>query len=437
LLAFPAVTLLTEERPTPTSSRTALRKWWRRRPIKKSIVWTHRWAALVLGLVLLVICTSGVPLLYTAEINRAAHSGAYDAPSGPTKVSFADAGESIRDRAPGYEPQSIWLTDNVYVAMNYDTGRRVSVNGTTGEVLGDYNANTGVAGSTMNFLVNLHDCLLSCEEYPGYQSWLAAEVPGTGWLGFDGAKVTWGGLLLGVTGLLLLFLALSGAWLWWPGVKRWAVGVRVRLRRGRYARDFDLHQVAGMVAIPLLLVWAVTAMGFEFGFVEKAWYQALPGEKSAEVEFASKKSSAPDVDLGTAQDSAVATAQRLAPDVDGPVGVDLPAKDDKTASYGFWFSDGFDPYAKNQFPGNLGVNVDRHDATRNALTYGSRDQSTAALLYNDYNFTVHAGWLVGTWWRIVWVVLGLVPLLLAVTGLSTWFYKRGVRKQRRRLAATA
>jgi hypothetical protein len=32
-------------------------------------------------------------------------------------------------------------------------------------------------------------------------------------------------------------------------------------------------------------------------------------------------------------------------------------------------------------------------------------------------------------------VLGLVPLLLAVTGLSTWLWTRGVRKRRRRRAA--
>jgi hypothetical protein len=48
----------------PQPSRGQLRRWWRRRqPIKSATVWTHRWTALVLGLVLLVVCTSGVPLL--------------------------------------------------------------------------------------------------------------------------------------------------------------------------------------------------------------------------------------------------------------------------------------------------------------------------------------------------------------------------------------
>jgi uncharacterized iron-regulated membrane protein len=204
------------------------------------------------------------------------------------------------------------------------------------------------------------------------------------------------------------------------------------MRRGRYARDYDLHQVAGMIAIPLLLVWAVTAMGFEFGWVEKAWYGALPGSHEEPEFLESTPSEGPDVDLATAEAAALVAARKVAPDVRAlPSGIDLPAADDEAGTYGFWFQNGFDPWGENQYPGNLGINVDRHDATRTALTYGSPDESNAQLIYEDYNFTVHSGWLVGPWLRIFWAVLGLVPLLLAITGLSTWLYKRGVRKRRR------
>jgi uncharacterized iron-regulated membrane protein len=231
---------------------------------------THRWSALVLGLFLVLICTSGVPLLYSAEINRATHASAYDA-EGPVEISLAQARDSLSTHDPEFEPQSIWLTDGVYVGMNYDDNRRVTVDAADGRVLGDFYAYEGFVGTTMSFLTNFHDCFLSCEEFAGYQAWLGKSVPLTGWLSFEDEKVTWAGLIIGLLGLLLLFLAVSGIWLWWPGIKRWFVGVRVRLHRGRYARDYDLHQVAGMIAIALLLLWAVTAMGFEFGFVEKAW----------------------------------------------------------------------------------------------------------------------------------------------------------------------
>jgi uncharacterized iron-regulated membrane protein len=56
-------------------------------------------------------------------------------------------------------------------------------------------------------------------------------------------------------------------------------------------------------------------------------------------------------------------------------------------------------------------------------------------LWQDYNFPAHSGMIVNGWWRIVWGVLGLVPLLLGITGLSTWLWTRGVRKRRRRRMA--
>lgn len=38
-----------------------------------------------------------------------------------------------------------------------------------------------------------------------------------------------------------------------------------------FARDTDLHKGGGMIAIPFLLLWAVTGASYEFGFVEKVW----------------------------------------------------------------------------------------------------------------------------------------------------------------------
>jgi uncharacterized iron-regulated membrane protein len=191
-----------------------------------------------------------------AEITRSQHPEAYRA-AGPATMSFAEVAEVVERHDSAFRPQSLYRTHGVIVADDFESGRRVSVDPSNGQVLADFNPVTegGFVATAMGLLYNLHLCLLSCEEYPGYQRWLAAQVPGSAWAGFEGEKVTWGGLLLGVMGLLLLFLAVSGVWLWWPGVKHWVRGVRVRWRKGRYARDYDLHQVAGMLALPLLLAW--------------------------------------------------------------------------------------------------------------------------------------------------------------------------------------
>ncbi|MGL5816267.1 MAG: PepSY-associated TM helix domain-containing protein, partial [Phycicoccus sp.] len=281
-----------------------------RRRIKRAVISVHRWSALVLGLVLVAITTSGVVVLYEPEWKRWLHSEAY-APSGERGgIALTDTMTVLREHDAEFVPQTVNDAHGTYVAMNHDDGRTVTVDPATSRVLADYDSTERVnaADWAMGLMHNLHLCLLTCEGEPGYQAWLLTEVPGTSWASLEeGVNLHVGGLILGVGALLLGFLALSGVWLWWPGVRRCAHGFRVRWRRGRFARDYDLHQVAGMVAIPFLLMWAVTGAGFELGFVGKAWYQALPGE-SSEVEFASGEAKEGTPDITPA--AAVAAAQR-------------------------------------------------------------------------------------------------------------------------------
>jgi uncharacterized iron-regulated membrane protein len=407
------------------------RPWWRRQPVKRSTIWVHRWSAIVIGLALLVVTTTGVPLVYEQEIIRAQHSSAYEESGGPREVDFPEAYAAVQEHDAEFAPGSIYYTEGVYVAEDFETGRRVTVDPSTGEILGDYNLHDdkGFVPWTMSLFTNIHVCGLTCEEDVGYQAWLAEPVPGTAWLGFESEPVTWGYLILGITGVLLFFLALSGIWLWWPGVKRWFVGIRVRWHKGRYARDYDLHQVAGMIAVPLLLIWAVTGMSYSFGVVEKAWFGVLPGDHNERV-LESTESDEPDIGLA----AAVAAAQEHTGETT-PAAVDIPLEDDPIATYGVMFKDGFDHWAYSEYAGDMLVSVDRK--TGEAMTtYGAPEPQSSAIW--DWNYPLHTGWVTNPWIRIIWVVLGIVPLLLAVTGLSTWLFKRGLRKRRaRRLAAAA
>jgi uncharacterized iron-regulated membrane protein len=44
---------------------------------------------------------------------------------------------------------------------------------------------------------------------------------------------------------------------------------------------------------------------------------------------------------------------------------------------------------------------------------------------------------VNGWWRVLWLLFGVTPVVLAVTGIITWLIRRGKRRRKRRRAAPA
>jgi len=415
------------ETTTPARPRRP-RRTRTRKPVRRFLIVTHRWLSLVLGLVLLLISTSGALLLYRPELAHVMNHDAYSPSAGPVRIGFAEAFDVVDAAKPGFDPTGVVLESGIYKVHDADYEEFWSVDPSTGKILG----HIGATPSWISFLDNLHECFLSCEGEPGFIKALDHSVPGTGWLGFDGERVTYGALVLGLLGLLLLYLSLTGLWLWFPRPGRWRSSMTVRRGRGRFARDTDLHKVAGMIALPALLMWGLTGAGFELEPVEKAWYAVTPGHQLPEKDDpVSTKSSEPDIGIT----AAVAAARAKFPD-DKLVSVDVPAADDPTGVYYLWLGAGFDPYGRMEFPGDRGVVVDRHTA-RATVVYGNPAESTAQSLWDSWSYPLHSGYLVNGWWRLIWLALGLSPLLLAVTGVSTWLVRRRTTKAKRAAKAAA
>ncbi|MBN9618698.1 MAG: PepSY domain-containing protein, partial [Actinobacteria bacterium] len=232
-------------RPAPpaatTERRAALRRWWRRRPVNKALVLLHRWPSLVLGLLLVLECTSGAVLLYHGELFRAGHGSLYHHTASAHPIQPDQAITAVRAAEPGFDASWVATDDGVY-AVGDATYRTVwFVDPGTGHVNGSADTEGGILG----FLVNLHDCAFSCAGYPAYASWMADPVWSGGPTFLTG--ITWGGLVLGVLGLLTILLVATGIKIWWPGVKRLRSRFTVRTDRGRFARDYDLHNVIAAV----------------------------------------------------------------------------------------------------------------------------------------------------------------------------------------------
>ena len=225
-----------------------------------------------------------------------------------------------------------------------------------------------------------------------------------------------GGLILAVSGLLLLFLCVSGIVLWWPGIRRMARGFQVRRGKGAYTFNYDLHNVVGIAVLPLLAMWAITGTGFELKQVRDAWYAVLPGGQPAEMEeVTSEPGSGPGISMERAEQIALAKVPGSR-----PVSISVPDAKAKDSAYFAYVASGSDPYDHSSYPGNVGVGVDRYSG-RAEITYDNRD-GPVAQVWEDWQYppTPATSWAGG--YRTVWLVFGFLPLVLAVTGVTTWWH---------------
>jgi uncharacterized iron-regulated membrane protein len=398
----------------------------------------HRWVSLVLGVVLLVITTSGAFLVYGPEWWQWTNSSAYAESSSHVSVSPPAALGIVNAAHPDLNADTVNVYGGVYEvsAVTHAGGTYYTVDPASGRILGEVDLDRGF----MAFMKQAHDCFFSCSELPGYIAVANHSVPTLGmkWL----TDLTWGQVLLGGFALLLIFLALSGLWLWWGTLKKWADAVRVRWHRGRYARDFDLHNVIGIAAVPFLLVWGLTGAMIEFPWAKSAWYATTGGSTPADSTLTSNPApkGTPDLTPDAAITAAAATVVKRHGHPGRLTFFELPAADDPASTYTVVFHvDGFDPYSHHRFPGQENINVDRHDAGRVGvidLSPGAAPTVSNALADSLALVTLHFGQTFNVWWRLLWFGFGMAPLLLALTGVSTWLAKRGVRKRRRQAAAT-
>lgn len=59
------------------------------------------------------------------------------------------------------------------------------------------------------------------------------------------------------------------------------------------------------------------------------------------------------------------------------------------------------------------------------------DRTLTSAAWQDWTYPVHFGYPVGWIPRLGWVGFGLVPLLLAITGITTWWMRRRMGRARR------
>lgn len=217
--------------------------------------------------------------------------------------------------------------------------------------------------------------------------------------------------IVGWVGVAMLLSAISGLWLWWPMKGRWTRGLRWKRQNSTNA---NLHHQTGFwIAIPLAML-SFTGVWISF----PAFFGALSGEEQRGRENRARAMAAQPLEAtATSPEEAIRAAGVHAT---GPL-VSVTWPTDQTAEWKINF-------AREGGPAEVKV----ADAGGAVTPPDPVRPETIARTMRRW----HDGTGMGAVWQVIIFIGGIIPALLAVTGIVMWLRSRGwraevARRQRR------
>ncbi len=338
----------------------------------------HKWIGLILAVVIIPISFTGAALVWHDWLDEAVNPGRY-AVTGPATLPPARYADAARASLPAGEAVTM---------LRYPEGGE----GPVVVVASKPGAGKGPAQRTSVYLdgatANVLDKAGSREGLVQVMHVLHGSlmVPGVG------------RQIVGWIGVAMLVSSLTGLWLWWPVSGSLTRGLRWK-RRPQF--DTNLHHQLGFwISIPLAML-SFTGAWISF----PAFFGPLIGEKPQQRPAPAAPLAAPALDVNVVALKAPSA----------PVSIAWP-----TAKSPVW---------------KIGLEkgeAEVADAT-GAVTVKPQRPETFARTMRRW----HDGTGMGTVWQVVIFLGGLIPVALAVTGITMWVGSRKWRKRpgQRALAA--
>lgn len=354
--------------------------------------WVHKWTSLVCTLFLLMLCVTGLPLVFHDEIDAALNPATWQPanPGGP-HLSYDEVLAIALAERPGEVP----------IFMSFDIDRPV-VNVTTGPSadapgsamhFASYDLTSGAlvppadtGESVMEFILQLHTDMF---------------------LGLPGM------LFLGFMGVLFLAATVSGVVLYAPFMRKLDFGT-VRRRQSPRLKWLDYHNLLGIVT----LAWVVVVGGT--GVINTLEQPIIDTWRTQEL--ADLVAGNQDAELGAARASlaeAVAEAVRLAPDMQLQF-VAFPGSGFSTSAHFAIFLHGDTPLTENLITPVL-VHAGTGDVAgiREMPWYAKALSLSRPLHFGDYG---------GLLLKLIWFLLDLVTIIILASGVYLWIGKGRTRR---------
>lgn len=361
------------------------------RPLKlrSFAFYLHRYIGLVAGLLLIIVGLTGSLLVFADEIDHflLTRQIGHITPQGE-RVSIESVLDTVKvaysDR-PELEPSVIRtmpkpdIPYQVLLKSPQDKRTEVNINPYTGVIMGsrmwDYTFRT--------LTFKLHYQLLAGET---------------------------GSQILGVVALLLFILSTTGVILW-PGWRRLISGFKIKWNAHPKRVNFDIHKVAGIIAAVFLALSGFTGFYFNFNaFVRSIIYAVTftPNPPNPVSQPIASKAALNLTQLLLKADTALPEAMTTY--------VVLPTKPEDVLIVGkkllqeSW-KYGFSQVELDQYTGEV-------LRLKNGLEAPLGDKILNSFL------PLHFGTFGGLPTRILYVFVGLTPLILFITGFSMWWFRR-------------
>lgn len=364
--------------------------------LKPQLLKLHRWVGLTLALLLTIQGLSGMSLVFRDEIDRAIHPALVVEPAA-ARVPVQALMDAVEARHPGVAVSraefSAWEDGAVLFKLTAKDGTRwlTAVDPYRGMIVRD----GSLAAWPGEWMFLLHDSLL------------AGPV---------------GETIVGIEGFGLLFLALTGPIVWWPGRKRLKQGFKVITDRGADLKWRTLHRAVGASIAVVLVMSATTGVLMvwkpEFRNVLRVVTPVIDKPTPKVLEQPGATMVPLDRLVAKARAEYGATALRQIRFSDGGRVAAIFLESDLTIR-----AEGAKQIYYNRYDGS-----DVGHYVSGALPVGTE--------IVDWLITLHSGMFGGTIARLLMVVVGFSLAGLSASGLWLW-YSRTSRKRKRGPAARA
>jgi len=348
---------------------------------RRFLKWIHTWIGLIAGLVIAVVSLTGSVIVFRSEIPLASFPRSM---GGTATVGLDDMSKQIAQTEPDAQVRRVRFpaqAGDPFVVQVESGGKQVRMvcNASDGRVLGTLNT------AFTDWMIDLHRNLLA---------------------GKTGRKA------VGSVGIVLFVLAASGMLLWLIGARKWRAWISVRPQGGSRRFHFELHRATGLWSYGLLTVVAFTGIGLAYPDTFRGALQNLTGSPAPKK---APRVAEPGGQILLTLDEYVRTAAGAMPD-GVPTELRLPENPKAPVDL------------RLRRPGDLslgGNHVYLDPSSGKVLAVGREvDQPIATRVFAAFA-PIHYGEFGGLPSKVLWSFVGLLPTVLFVTGLITWWRPSG------------